>query len=475
FQPRLILVLLIASIFAIGIIQNRFYRSAQASTTAAFTPGNLVVYRVGDGSVALTAAAAPVFLDEYTPAGALVQTIPMPTAVSGANKRLTAAGNSTSEGFLTRSVDGNYLLVPGYDAAVATGAVAGTTSAATNRVIGRVDAAGNVDTTTALTDAISGGNPRGATSTNGTDLWISGTSAGGGIRYATFGATTSTALTTAVTNLRATNIFGGQLYVSSMSGTTRLVAVGTGTPTTSPQTLNALPGLDSTTLNGPYTFFFADLDGGVAGNDTVYVADDAGNQLKKFSLVGGTWVANGNLALAAARGMTASVSGTSVTLYTQNNGSTLSSVTDASGYNATITGTFTALATAASNTAFRGVALVPSSSAPSPTPTVTPALSINDVTQAETNAGTTTFTFTVSLNSPALAGGVTFDIATQDGTAQDGNPGSEDTDYVAKTELGRTITAGNTTASFIVTVNGDTTPESNETFFVNVTNVVGAT
>jgi len=475
FQPRLILVLLIASIFAIGIIQNRFYRSAQASTTAAFTPGNLVVYRVGDGSVALTAAAAPVFLDEYTPAGALVQTIPMPTAVSGANKRLTAAGNSTSEGFLTRSVDGNYLLVPGYDAAVATGAVAGTTSAATNRVIGRVDAAGNVDTTTALTDAISGGNPRGATSTNGTDLWISGTSAGGGIRYATFGATTSTALTTAVTNLRATNIFGGQLYVSSMSGTTRLVAVGTGTPTTSPQTLNALPGLDSTTLNGPYTFFFADLDGGVAGNDTVYVADDAGNQLKKFSLVGGTWVANGNLALAAARGMTASVSGTSVTLYTQNNGSTLSSVTDASGYNATITGTFTALATAASNTAFRGVALVPSSSAPSPTPTVTPALSINDVTQAETNAGTTTFTFTVSLNSPALAGGVTFDIATQDGTAQDGNPGSEDTDYVAKTELGRTITAGNTTASFTVTVNGDTTPESNETFFVNVTNVVGAT
>lgn len=51
-----------------------------------------------------------------------------------------------------------------------------------------------------------------------------------------------------------------------------------------------------------------------------------------------------------------------------------------------------------------------------------PSLSINDVTMAEGNSGTTSFNFTVSLTSPAGAGGVTFDIATADGTAQDGNP-----------------------------------------------------
>ncbi|MDQ2855569.1 MAG: DUF4214 domain-containing protein, partial [Acidobacteriota bacterium] len=95
--------------------------------------------------------------------------------------------------------------------------------------------------------------------------------------------------------------------------------------------------------------------------------------------------------------------------------------------------------------------------------------------QPEGNAGATTFTFTVSLSAPALAGGVTFDIATADGTAQDGNPGTEDNDYVAKSETSRTIAAGNTSATFTVTVNGDSTPEPNETFFVNVTNVVGAT
>src|SRR5437870_11935917 len=88
---------------------------------AAFTPGNLVIYRVGDGSAAITSAATAVFLDEYTTAGGSpVQSIAMPTVVNGSNKRLTAAGTSTSEGLLTRSVDGNYLTATGYDTAVGT-------------------------------------------------------------------------------------------------------------------------------------------------------------------------------------------------------------------------------------------------------------------------------------------------------------------------------------------------------------------
>jgi uncharacterized repeat protein (TIGR01451 family) len=101
-------------------------------------------------------------------------------------------------------------------------------------------------------------------------------------------------------------------------------------------------------------------------------------------------------------------------------------------------------------------------------------LTINDVSINEGNAGTTTFTFTVSLSAPAAAT-VTFDIATADGTAQDDTPPTEDNDYVAKSETGRTITAGQQTATFTVTVNGDTNIEPDETFFVNVTNVSGAT
>ena len=100
---------------------------------------------------------------------------------------------------------------------------------------------------------------------------------------------------------------------------------------------------------------------------------------------------------------------------------------------------------------------------------ILPNLTINDVSLNEGNAGTTSFTFTVSLSAPAGAGGVTFDIATADGTA------TQPSDYTQKTLTAQTIPAGSSTYSFTVLVNGDTTPETNETFFVNVTNVTGAT
>ncbi|HMN91366.1 MAG TPA: DUF4082 domain-containing protein, partial [Saprospiraceae bacterium] len=100
--------------------------------------------------------------------------------------------------------------------------------------------------------------------------------------------------------------------------------------------------------------------------------------------------------------------------------------------------------------------------------TVQPNLTINDVSLNEGNSGTTTFTFTVSLSAPAGPGGVTFDIATTDGTAVAPD------DYTTKSLTGQTIPAGSSTYLFTVLVNGDMTVEPDETFFVNVTNVTGA-
>jgi uncharacterized protein len=96
-------------------------------------------------------------------------------------------------------------------------------------------------------------------------------------------------------------------------------------------------------------------------------------------------------------------------------------------------------------------------------------LSVSNVTLPEGQAGTTSFEFTVSLNAPAPAGGVSFDIATADDTAT-----TADNDYVARTFIGQSIPEGETSYTFEVLVNGDTNIESNETFFVNVTNVTGA-
>jgi predicted extracellular nuclease len=96
-------------------------------------------------------------------------------------------------------------------------------------------------------------------------------------------------------------------------------------------------------------------------------------------------------------------------------------------------------------------------------------LSIDDVSLNEGDSGTTAFDFTVSLSAAAEEGGVTFDIATQDGTAT-----VADDDYLAGSLTGQTIPAGSSSYDFTVLVNGDTAEESDETFFVNVTNVSGA-
>jgi uncharacterized protein len=97
-----------------------------------------------------------------------------------------------------------------------------------------------------------------------------------------------------------------------------------------------------------------------------------------------------------------------------------------------------------------------------------PNLSVNDVSQDEGNAGTTAFTFTVSISATS-ASNVTFNWNTADGTAT--APG----DYTAVVGGSGTITAGNTSTTITVNVNGDAADEPNETFFVNISNVVGAT
>lgn len=97
-----------------------------------------------------------------------------------------------------------------------------------------------------------------------------------------------------------------------------------------------------------------------------------------------------------------------------------------------------------------------------------PSVAVSSVTVAEGNSGTTSAVFTVDLSAPATASGVTFDIATFNGTATAGS------DYVANSQVGMVIPAGATSATFTVLVNGDTLNEADETFFVRITNVVGA-
>jgi uncharacterized repeat protein (TIGR01451 family) len=101
-----------------------------------------------------------------------------------------------------------------------------------------------------------------------------------------------------------------------------------------------------------------------------------------------------------------------------------------------------------------------------------PTLSVSDSSVAEGNSGAMIASFSVTISS-AAHGGVTFDFATADGTGPSGAT-TADGDYVARAVAGVAVPPGQTSYSFEVTVNGDTTVEPDETFAVHITGVTGA-
>lgn len=335
-----------------------------------FTQGNIVVVRIGNGSTALNNSAHPVFLDEYTPTGTLVQSVPMPVSASGNNRIFTLSGSATSEGALTLSADRRYLCLAGYDAAPGSASV--STVSGVNRTIARVDSAGNVNTSTGFLagSAYVTNNIRGAVTSDGGGFWCSGAGSNntGGTWYLPFGSFTDAPvnISNTITNSRVINIFDSQLYVTSGSGNYRAInEVGSGLPTTIGQTVTALPGFPATDgVGSPYAFHLFDLNPNMPGLDVAYYCDDRATSggIFKYSLVGGTWVPNGNItATVAIRGLAASISGNTVNLYLASEGG-IHSLTDASGYNQTLSGTINQIATANTDTRFRGIALAPNHS-----------------------------------------------------------------------------------------------------------------
>lgn len=229
-----------------------------------FTPGNLVIsiYGNGDGSGPYTDnEAAPITLREVTTTGATVGQIVLPQTSSGGQSAISGEYGSSSEGSLTRSVNGQYLTIAGYGVNAATynanaqsyggaqktcitsgasavncyplaqtASVAGTagstgsgvaTATVVPRVVALIGANGSVDTSTALTGVFNENNPRSVATVDGSSFYISGQGASKvvneptqGVFYAQRGATTATAIDNSY-ETRTVSIQNGQLYVSS--------------------------------------------------------------------------------------------------------------------------------------------------------------------------------------------------------------------------------------------------------------------
>ena len=328
-----------------------------------FTGGNLVVYRVGAGADALTNAAAPVFLDEFTPSGAAVSSLALPTTAAGGNQPLTAVGQSRSEGLIATSADGKLLTVTGYAAAPGTTgpggiSLTGSDPASVKRVVGVVDGTGAFDTSTVLTGASAPQIIRSAV-TDGEQIWAAGGN-GGVLTTALGSGTVTTVAGSAESNINSLTVQGDQLFASGILAN-RLAAVGTGTPT-SAASLTDLTGLPDNLLTYGYALLdLTSADYAGTGLDTLYVANSSerGGTVDKYRFDGSTWTSAGYVDVEGATGLVADVQGSNVSLAVTTP-TQLLTLSDPAGSGTTFDPTDTeVLATAPANTEFRGVAPAP--------------------------------------------------------------------------------------------------------------------
>lgn len=292
--------------------------------SGSFTQGNLVIYRVGDGTTTYDlsiSAAAPIFLDEYSietdGSLELVQSIALPTvvdAVSG-NKRCVAVPSTTNMGYMTLSLDGRYIAVGGYDGVLGVSPW-GAQAATVNRVVALINAAGEINTTTALTDAYSTKDLRSVFTTDGTDIWLSGNSISGGdgyIKYTTKGSTTSIKIN-GLTG-RIIKGYKDKLYVS---GQERIYTIGTGFPTVASDNVDVTQAPNGDIAQNPngYGFCFADLDAENPGTKTVLYFTNSNGSIQKYSLIAGVWTYHGDLTgVSAPRDLEVKVVADGVELY----------------------------------------------------------------------------------------------------------------------------------------------------------------
>ena len=338
------------------------------SALAQFAPGNLAVYRYGDGTAMIGGNRVGVFVDEYTSSGAFVKTYSIPRTAAGANYGfeglgLTGSNLFENEGYPVLSKDGTTMSIIGYNPAQ-TGEF----------VIGTLNAAGIWSANTLVIDAI--GTPRSAV-VEGTAVYFNGFQ--NGVRYKTLGTTVaSTRVSTGLDAPRVLTI--ADTYFSASNNGIKLFA---------PNALTSIP--NSTLPTTSVTFATTPNVPGAAplvkvhqvaaiktvNNRTlVYIIDDVDGAptLKKYrsNAAGTDWVSFGSIAIPANTRSIAAVynSTTGVKLYLTSygtvggNNSKLYTYSDnftvaTEGSVAAISGSLTELATAPANTTFRGVTMAP--------------------------------------------------------------------------------------------------------------------
>lgn len=256
------------------------------SAQSVFTGGNLVVLQT---TTTISKSGSPATLKEFTTGGAAGITVSLPSV--GPTPYQTAGVYGGSEGFLTTSTNGRYLVLAGYATAGTFTDVTATTASSVPRTVGLVYPSGfylQYDTSNTFYSA---NDIRGAIS-DGTNFWASGASNASidGIDY--FGPGSKTAITTSAVPPKAygLRIFNGQIYYSTQkAGPTNstsqlgIFALGSGLPTSGNPAVSQV--INTGTVI-PQDFSFN------ATSDVCYVAisqNNAAGGIQKWTRSGATW------------------------------------------------------------------------------------------------------------------------------------------------------------------------------------------
>lgn len=321
---------------------------------AQFYPGNLAVLRVGDGVQILTNSGNQIFVDQFTPVGALVNTVAIPT---NGPQSLLISGKASSEGFINLSSDKHLLTLVGYNInlAATTNSLSDSSSSMVPRAITTVDYLGDYSFITNTTTFFTTNNIRSGITDGTNNFWAAGASSG----TVYLGLNATSAVLQSV-NTEVVGIFNGNLYYSSQK--TPLVGIYAfkGIPTTANADMDTFLPVSGPASPSPYTFAISP-DG-----NTVYVADDDSiakhGGIQKYVNISQAWslvytLGTGTNSITGTRGLAVDFSGVQPIIY---------ATTADPAYNKLISivdtgasSVATILATAGTNQLFRGVQFIP--------------------------------------------------------------------------------------------------------------------
>jgi hypothetical protein len=280
-----------------------------------------------------------------------IQTINVPGSGTDA---IRVSGSATSTLYAANSADGSLFCFTGHKSDATTG----NANTILTRAVITVNHTGTVNIPTTYSGT-SGNQTRCATTLDNSNFYISDQG----------GQFTNNAITASpVGNFRSIKTFGGVVYVCQSSSTTTTIQVATTSALTG-GTITGLPGL--TNNNTIQDFYLVSSGSNANSYDLLYVLKATSNTagaIDKYSLVDGTWVANGSFTTDfGGFGLCAEKSGAGANLYLTTGQGALAAnkvkkLFDNAGFNMPIditTANIVDLYTAPTGTILKGLAFAP--------------------------------------------------------------------------------------------------------------------